>query len=174
MPLSKEQKNKAVEKLLDALKKQKSMVFVNYSGLNTKGILGLRNELKKNNSKLIVAKKTLARIAFEKQGIKFPDEIAQGEIAIAFGEQDETAPAKIIYNTSKREEALKISGGTIGEGKDLEFLDKERILALAQIPSQKELWAQLLCTLSAPIRNFIYVSQANIKGLAYILAQAKN
>jgi large subunit ribosomal protein L10 len=173
MPLSKEQKNKTIDKLIESLQKQKAMVFVNYSGLNAQEIFELRNKLKQAGAKLTISKKTLARIAFEKQGIDFPDEMAQGELAIIFGEQDEAAPAKIVYNFSKEQEALQISGGSIGGGKDCEFLDKNKIIALAEIPCQKELFARLVGVLSAPIRNFVYLQQANIKGLVYVLAKAK-
>ncbi len=169
MALTKEQKTEIIEKLTKLLQEQKAMVFVKYSGIGTEQLSDLRNKLRQAGTQFMVTKKTLAKIAFEKQGMELPKEASQGELAIAFGGEDEVQPAKIIYDFSKQEENLEIMGGFLGQGKDIEFLDKEKVITLAEIPSQEELFARIAGALSAPIRNFVYVQQANIKGLISVL-----
>jgi len=170
MALSKEQKTKVIEKLRESIAKQKAMVFVNFAGLKAKDVESLRDNLGKIGAKFVVAKKTLARLAFSEHKIDFPEKDINNELAIVFGFEDEIAPAKVIYDFSKDQESLKIIGGYMESG----FLAGEEMITLAQLPSRKELFANLVGTLSAPISNFVYVQKANIKGLIYALEAIKN
>ena len=170
MALSKEQKAKAIEKLKDAVAKQKAIVFVNFSGLTAQDMGDLRKKLKEIGAKLIVAKKTLAKLVFKERKLELPEEAIENELAIIFGFEDELAPAKAAYDFSKTQESLKIAGGYMED----EFVGAENMLALAQLPSKNELFARLVGTLSAPIANFVNVQKANLKGLIYALEAIKN
>jgi len=170
MALSKEQKIKIIGKLRESITKQKAMVFVNFAGLKAKDVESLREKLGKIGSKFIVAKKTLAKLAFSEEKIDFPEKDINNELAIVFGFEDEIAPAKVLYDFSKDQENLQIIGGYMESA----FLAGEKMIILAQLPSRKELFANLVGTLSAPISNFVYVQKANIKGLIYALEAIKN
>jgi len=170
MALSKEQKIKVIDKLKEGIAKQKAMVFVNFSGLTAQDIGDLRKKLKEIGAKILVAKKTLAKLAFKEKKLDFPEEQIQNELAIIFGFEDELAPAKVAYNFSKSQQGLQIAGGYI----ESEFLPAEEMISLAQLPSRKELFAKFVNTLSAPMTNFVYVQKANIKGLVYVLNAIKD
>ncbi|MEA3453188.1 MAG: 50S ribosomal protein L10 [Patescibacteria group bacterium] len=170
MALSKEQKTKIIEKLRESIAKQKAMVFVNFAGLKAKDVESLRDNLRKIGAKFVVAKKTLAKLAFSEEKIDFPEKNINNELAIVFGFEDEIAPAKAIYDFSKNEDSLQIIGGYM----DSDFLAGEEMITLAQLPSRKELFANLVGTLSAPVSNFVYVQKANIKGLICALEAIKN
>jgi len=170
MALSKEQKTKVIERLKDEIARQKAMTFVNFSGLKAQEVENLRKRLKAIGAKLIVAKKTLAKIAFSQEKIDFPEDEIKNELAIVFGFEDELAPAKAVYDFSKNQEKLGIVGGYL-EG---EFLPAQEVITLAQLPSRQELLGQLVGTLSAPISNFFNIQKANIKGLIYALEAIKN
>jgi large subunit ribosomal protein L10 len=170
MALSKEQKTKVIEKLRESIAKQKAMVFVNFAGLKAKDVESLREKLRKIGAKFIVAKKTLAKLAFLEEKIDFPEKDINNELAIVFGFEDEIAPAKTIYDFSKDQESLQIVGGYM----ESDFLAGEEMITLAQLPSRKQLFVNLIGTLSAPINNFVYVQKANIKGLIYALEAIKN
>ena len=166
MALSKEQKIKAVERLKEAITKQKAMVFVNFAGLSAQDLEELRAKLQEVGAKLTVAKKTLAKLAFKEEKVDFPEEEIQNELAIIFGfEEDEIAPSKVAFNFSKTQENLKITGGYM----DSAFIPANEMIALAQLPSKKELLGKLVGTLSAPISNFVSVQRETIKGLMYAL-----
>ncbi len=174
MALSREQKIKVVEKLRESIVKQKAMVFVNFSKLKVQDTEILREKLSNIEAKFIVAKKTLAELAFTEEKIDFPKEDINNELGIVFGFEDEIAPAKAIYDFSKKQENLQIIGGYM-KGKDkYEFLPAQEVIVLAQLPSKNELFASLLNTLFAPIDNFVYVQKANIKGLICVLEAIKN
>jgi len=64
---------------------------------------------------------------------------------------------------------LKILGGFL----ENKFVEAEKIIELAKLPTREELLARLVGSISAPISNFINVLEANIKGLIYVLTKAK-
>jgi len=169
MALSREQKEKKIEKLRQAIAKQKAMVFVNFSGLKAQDVENLRNKLNQIGAKFMVTKKTLAKLAFSKEKIAFPEQEFKNELGIVFALEDEMAPSKAAFNFSKENESLQIVGGYI----ESEFMPAQEMIALAQLPSRKELLGQLVGTLSTPISNFINVQKANIKGLIYALEAIK-
>jgi len=169
MLLTKEQKKKIVEGLKEKLEKQKSVVFVNFSGLKFVDLFNLRKKLKEAGAKFVVVKKTLAQIAFKEKDIGFPKEKLGNEIALIFGFEDEMAPVKAAYQFSQEKNNLKLIGGYISDGANSEFMSADDVIILAQLPSKQELFAKLAGTLSAPISGFVAVQRANIKGLMFAL-----
>ncbi|MBU3918961.1 50S ribosomal protein L10 [Patescibacteria group bacterium] len=163
MALTKEQKNKKVEKLEQAIAKQKAMVFVNFSGLKIKDLEELREKLNQAGAKIIITKKTLASIAFKQQKLELGKDELGNELAIVFAFEDEIAPAKAVYEFSKINESLKIIGGYM----ENERTGAEEMICLAQLPSKQQLYAGLVGSLLAPISNFVNVQRQNIKGLFY-------
>jgi len=168
MSLTKAQKEKIVEDLTDDLKQQKSVVFVAIGGLKVKDLSGLRRKLKEIGGKLKVVKKTLMKIAFEKMGLKLPENLI-GEIALVSAFENEILPIKSVHQFSKENENLKILSG-IFEGK---LLEKEKIIEIAELPTKEELLARLVRSVSAPISGLVNVLQSNLRGLVYILSTIK-
>ncbi|MBU0546975.1 MAG: 50S ribosomal protein L10 [Patescibacteria group bacterium] len=173
MPKTKEQKKLILEKLKEKIAKQKAMIFVDFKGLKVEDLSKLRNELSQKDSQLMVEKKTLIKKALEENKIDSNPREMEGEIALVFGFKDELAPIKVIYGFSKKNNFLKILGGYINSQKQ-EFLNSEDIITLGQLPSRKELLANLLGTLTAPISGFENVLNGNIKGLLRVLSSIKN
>ena len=169
MAQSKAQKQKVLEELAEKIEKQKSMVFFDFTGLKVKDLSALRKKMKAQGSEVKVAKKTLLKLAFKKAGSPSIVEELKGEVALAFGFEDEIAPAKLCYQFSKENPNLKILGGFF-EGK---IRGAEDIVALAQLPSREELLAKLVSSMSAPVSNFVYALQYNLKGLIYSLSLIK-
>jgi len=168
MSLTKAQKEKIVEELTNDLKQQKSVVFVAIGGLKVKDLSGLRRKLKEIGGKLKVVKKTLMKIAFEKMGLKLPENLI-GEIALVSAFENEILPIKSVHQFSKENENLKILSG-IFEGK---LLEKEKIIEIAELPTKEELLARLVRSVSAPISGLVNVLQSNLRGLVYILSTIK-
>jgi large subunit ribosomal protein L10 len=120
-----------------------------------------------------VAKKTLAEIAFkELKGEimkSFDIQNLKGQIAFIFGFKDEIPPAKVVWQTSQENPNLKILGGFL----ENQFIEAEKIIELAKLSGKEELLRRLVGSFSAPISNFIYILQGNIKGLLYVLNAIK-
>lgn len=169
MALTREKKEQIIGEIRQLLKDQKAMVFFNFEGLKTKEIIELREALKQADGKVRVVKKTLAEIAFKEFDAGIRKNIFKNQLAIGFGMKDEIAPMKIVYNFSKKNEKFEILGGYL----DKEFLAKEKVLLLAQLPSKENLIAQFLYALKYPISGFANALSGNIKGLANVLARIK-
>lgn len=171
MPKTKEQKRKIIEDLKEKISNQKILIFVEFKGLKTKDISSLKEKLKEKEGVFKVAKKTLLRIAFEELKLKISKKIKEleGEIALIFGFGEEISVAKEVYNFSKENENLKILGAFF-EG---EFIEKEKVIEIAKLPTKNELFQRLIGSISSPLVNLINVLEGNIKGLLYLLNSIK-
>jgi len=169
MPQTKEQKKKVVEELKEKIAKQKIVIFADFTKLKVKELSNLRKQLKKVDSELKVAKKTLSKIAFKEGGLEIDTKKLEGEIALIFGYKEEIPPAKTVYQFSQENPALKILGGFL----ENKLREAKEIVELAQLPTREELLAKLVGSISAPVSNFVHVLQANIKGLIFALSAIK-
>lgn len=173
MSKTKEQKKTIIGDLKEKLSRQKSAIFVDFQGLESKKLFQLRNELKKSDGGLAVVKKTLLRKvlgSLKQENFLKAVEGVEGQLALALGFGDEILPAKLCYKFSEENEALKILGGVLGK----EVLSKEKIVELAKIPAREVLLAKLVGSIYAPVSNFVYVLQSNIKGLITVLSKMKH
>lgn len=169
MAKTKEQKRKALAGLKESIKKQKAVIFVDFSGLKVEDLLKLRKSLKKVNGQLKVAKKTLIQLAFKEAGFTLDTKKLKGEIALVFGYKDEISPSKAVYQLSEENQNLKILGGFL----ENEFRGAEDFIELAKLPSKEELLTRLVGSISAPVTNFVRALQYNLKGLVYVLSTIK-
>ncbi|UMX48361.1 MAG: 50S ribosomal protein L10 [Candidatus Nealsonbacteria bacterium DGGOD1a] len=169
MAVSKTKKQEIVKELGDKLGRQKAVVFADFTGLKVKDLAGLKAKLRENGAEFKVAKKTLMKVAFKEKGINIDPKTLAGEIALVMGYNDETAPAKTVYEFSRTNQNIKILGGLLEKN----ALTLEQVLNLAKLPSKQELYAKLVGTMSAPSRNFAGVLQGNIRGLVTVLSKIK-
>ncbi|MCI5731759.1 MAG: 50S ribosomal protein L10 [Eubacterium sp.] len=131
----------------------KSVVLVDYRGLTVEQDTRLRKELREAGVVYKVYKNTMLRLAFDGTDYAQLDKDLEGPTAIAFGIEDETAPARILNKFSKEAEALQIKSGVV----DGEYYDEAGVKVLATIPSKDELISKLLGSLQSPITNFARV-----------------
>lgn len=168
MPLTKDQKKEKLKEIKDKLDRQKSIVFVTVDGLKTKDVLDLRKKLKEGDSEISVVKKTLMKIALKEKNISVEEDL-EGELALIFGFKDEISPAKIANQFSKENKSFKISGGILENS----FIERDKVIALAEIPPKEILYSKVVYTVSAPISGFLNVLQGNMRGLIQVLSSIK-
>ena len=170
MPLTKQQKQEIVVNLKDKLQRQKAVAFVNYKGINVKDLFALRRDLKKEGVEFKVLKKTLIDLALKESGLEnISVKDFDGQIALAFGYNDEIAPARLLYKFSKTNKSLSLLGGILTNN----FIDKEGIINLANLPSRKELLGILAGTMNAVMSGFVRVLSGNTAGLLTVLSKIK-
>jgi large subunit ribosomal protein L10 len=168
MPVTRKQKEETLEKLIDSFKKAKTVVFSQYQGTNVKGMRELRKRLRENKVAFKVAKKTLMTLAAKKIGFdQIPDEFMQGPIGLAFGMEDQIAPAKIIHEFGKTHETVKIVGA-IFEGK---LMPAGEVRAIATLPGREVLLAKLLGSMKAPIAGFHAILYGLLRNFVYALSE---
>jgi len=156
MALTKEKKQKSLADLKEKISKQKSVIFADFSKVNSKDLFDLRKKLKEAGCLLKIGKKTLIRIAFGQSGISFWNKIKNsvpGQLALVFGIDDEIAPARISNQFVKTNENFKILGGIF----EKRFIGKEKVLELANIPSRNELLGRLVGSIASSMIGFITV-----------------
>lgn len=172
MALTKEKKKKSLDSLSQKIAGQKSLVFVDFSKVNSKDLFAFRRKLKETGCELKVGKKTLIRIALGQKGISFWGKIkanVPGQLALVLGITDEVAPARLSHQFAKTNENFKILGGIF----EHRFVGKEHVLALAVLPSREELLAKMVGSIASPISGFEHVLIGNTRSLVSILSQIK-
>jgi len=169
MALTKEQKQKIIEDLKKKIALQKAMVFIDFAGLKVKDLSALRKKLKTADGEMKIAKKTLINLVLKERKIEVNFKKMEGEIALVFSYKDEITPAKTVFQFSLENPNLKILGGFL----ENKLRGADEMIALAQLPTREELLANLVGRVKAPISNFIYALNYNIKGLMYLLSIIK-
>ena len=156
MALTKEKKQKSLVSLKEKIAKQKSVIFADFSKVNSADLFKLRKNLKEAGCALKVGKKTLIRIASGQAGISYWNKIKSsvpGQLALVFGMEDEIAPARLSNQFSKTNENFKILGGIF----EKRFIDREKVLVLANLPTRNELLSRLVGSLSSSMASFVRV-----------------
>ncbi|WP_223068791.1 50S ribosomal protein L10 [Paenibacillus caui] len=151
-----ESKQAAVDAVTSKLKESATTVVADYRGLNVSQVTELRKQLREAGVEFQVLKNTLVRRATAAAELTELNEVLTGPTAIAFGANDAVAPAKILSDFAKKNDALKIKGGVV-EGR---VVSVDQIKALADLPSREGLLSMLLSVLQAPVRNFALAVKA--------------
>jgi large subunit ribosomal protein L10 len=171
MAKSKQQKELTLGQLTEQLEAAKSVVFADFRGLTVKEATEFRNKARKEDVKVLVAKKTLMRLAFSKAGYEGVDPSKlEGALVMITGMSDEVAPAKLAAEYSKGHEALKIVGGVL----ERTLVDAAAVKALATLPSKQELLAKLVGSINAPVSGLVNVLAGNLRGLVNVLNAVKD
>ena len=159
MAITKKQKSEIIDKVKEIVAKGKSIVFVNFHGLTVADVNELRRNLRAKGIGYYVAKKTLIKRAFDGSSIAGVLPELDGEVAVAYGE-DDLAPVKEIYDFHKKNtEVIKIIGGVF-EGA---YADANKLLALAKIPSREVLLGQFVNVINSPIQGLVIALDAIAK-----------
>ncbi len=170
MAKTKEQKQAQVDMLVTHFKESKSAVFANFQGLTVKQTEALRAACRENGIVFTANKKTLVQRALTDAGIDANALTFEGGVAVAFGMNDEVAPAQIVAKFAKEHDVITLFGGIL-EGA---YITGEKVKALSELPSKQQLYAQLVGTMNAPISGFANVLAGNLRGLVTVLGAIKD
>jgi len=149
MAITKEKKKKVLDSLKGIFENSKSVVFVNFKGLNVEQASLLRRDLKQSEVGYKVAKKTLVKKTLSE--VQFSGDLPplEGELSLAFGD-DLIEPARKIFSFSKKIDGkISIIGGIF----DGVFMDREKMTDIAQIPGRETLYAQFVNIINSPIQG---------------------
>lgn len=149
-------KSALVEEIAAKLKGAQSAVVVEYRGLSVAEMTELRNNLRAEDVELKVYKNSLvqrATVATEYEGLNAE---LTGPNAIALGNSDAVAPARVIAKFAKDHEALVIKAAVV-EGK---LLDVEEVKEISSLPNREGMYSMLLGMLQAPVSKFARVVKA--------------
>jgi large subunit ribosomal protein L10 len=149
-------KQESVDAVTAKLRESVTTVVVDYRGLNVAQVTELRKQLREAGIEFQVLKNSLLRRAAAAAELTELDSVLTGPTAIAFSVDDVVAPAKILNDFAKKNDALELKGAVV-EGR---VIGVEEVKALAELPSRDVLLSMLLSVLQAPVRNFALAVKA--------------
>ena len=139
-------KENKIESIKAKLSKAQVAIVTEYKGLTVEEITKLRRELQKESGDYTVTKNTLAKIALKGTDFEVLSECFKGPIALAFGYEDQVAPAKVLTKFIKDTK----KGEIIAAAMDGKLLSADEAKALAKIPSKQEIYAKMLGCINSP------------------------
>lgn len=170
MPKSKEQKKDFLDKLKDKLSKSKSVVFSSDTGLNVKTSQALRQELKQSGAEYLVAKKTLLKLATKDLDDNQEMDNLKGSVGVILSYEDEIAGPRVLNKFAEENETLELGGGIL-EGS---FIMPDIVKRLANLPSRKQLLANLVGSLKSPIVGMVGVLGGTTRSFVQVLNAIKD
>ena len=151
------EKAAVVAALVERLNGAQSGVFVDYSGLTVAEDNEMRSAMRKEGIEYAVVKNTMMRRALDSVGMGELDSVLNGTTSLATGTEDPIAPIRMVSEYSKKlGDKFNIKAAFM-EGK---ILSAAEIAQLSALTSKKDLYAQLVGTLMAPMANLAAVVNA--------------
>ena len=148
---TKEQKNQKIEEIKSSFAKAQVAIVTDPTGLTVEEITDLRRQLQKEGADYTVVKNTLAIKAVEGTQYECLVELLKGASAVAFGFNDQVAPAKVLAKFVKEVEKANFRGGAM----DGKLLTCDEVKALAKLPSREELYAKMLGCINSPASGIV-------------------
>ncbi len=170
MAITREKKQNIIKDLTDKFGRAKAAILVDFNKLSVAKTMELRKLLKQIGADYKVAKKTLINRVLKNKDYKG---VALGElktqIGVIFSYDDPVSAANSLYKFSKLNEALKILGGFLG----FDWQNKDRIVALAKLPSREVLLGQVARAVAAPLSGLVTALSGNMRNLVSLLNNLK-
>lgn len=157
----KDKKQATVNELHDKLESAKGIYLTDFTGLTVKKVTELRYRLRQAGVEYVVVKNTLAERALE--GLDMPDSVAdffKGPTAVAFGNDDPVAPAKVLVDFAKENDNKPVMKAAVVDNKAYTAAEVQR---LAKLPGREQLLAELAGAFEAPMSQMLYLLQAKLQ-----------
>jgi large subunit ribosomal protein L10 len=163
------EKEKTVAEIQKYLSDAKSVIFMDYCGINVSEDTTLRNKFRPEGVVYKIYKNNLVKIALNNLGITALDDQLVGTLSVAFSMKDEISAAKIVA-AENFQKKMAFKFGLIGDC----AIDAVGVAKLATMPSKEQLIAQLLGLIQSGARNLATVINAVPRNLAMVVdARAK-
>ncbi|SYZ73714.1 50S ribosomal protein L10 (fragment) [Candidatus Zixiibacteriota bacterium] len=149
--MPKPEKLQSVDEVKKYLTDAKAVFVTDYSGLNVEDMTKLRKNLRESSVKYLVAKNTLIKIAAKDTNFENIVGHLAGQTALAFGFDDPSVPAKILYNSFKERQKPVIKAFVL----DNQLFTGKDVLRLAELPSREVLLSQIVSAVESPFSSLI-------------------
>ncbi len=168
-----EKKKEITEELKKGVSNSKSLFLADFKNLKVEEINDFRKMCREENVRYKVVKNTLLKRIFSDEDIDGLSEFCVGPTAIAFSEEDEVSPARVLKEFLKKYKHRKDDFSFKIGYLDNKTVEKSEIGRLADLPPKEVLISMLAGTLKAPIGKFAMVLKANISKAVYALNAVK-
>ena len=163
---NKEKKVQIVDSLEQVFSRCNIAILTDYRGISATEMTGLRRRLREAGIEYRVVKNTLARFAAQRVGREELLSFFEGPVAIAFGYDDITEPAKALAGYI---EDSKVTMGIRGGFLPDRLLTSEDIDTLSKVPSREVLLAKVVGGIQSPISALVSRLTAPMSGIIGVL-----
>ena len=164
--MNKNQKSDLVSYIQNNISGSQFIAIIQYRGMSDRQLFDLRVSLKSKNCNIKIAKNTLVKVAFKGTDLEKLNNHLNGPTAIVYS-QDPVALSKVIVDTSKQVESLKIITGFFKSN----LMPESTIKDLAKLGSMNEVRASFVGILKSQQSQFLNILGAPEKGLATLKNQ---
>ena len=153
--MERSEKEVQVSELRSIFNSMSAGVLIDYRGIEANQAVELRKKLNEASSSMKVIKNSLARIAAKDTPFeKLADHFTQTR-ALVYSNADAVQQAKVLSETAKSLESLKVIAGILVDGDKTSILKKGEVERLSKLPSREELLVKLLFLMHAPATKFV-------------------
>ena len=163
-------KEDKISQMKEKVDKAQVAIVTEYKGLSVEEITNLRRALQKEGGDYMVTKNTLAKLAIKGTPYEVLAETLKGPIAIAFGFNDQVAPAKALSKFIKDTK----KGESIAAAMDGRLMSADEAKALATLPSKEEIYAKMLGCINSPASGIASSVNAVMSSLVRAVAAARD
>lgn len=163
MSKTKAQKTNVITKGMEELKNSANLIFADFGGITAQNLRDLRLLLKNAGAKFQVIKKRLLRIILKEKGIDFDPKQFEAQVGTIFIKGDIFEIVGSMYKFAKDKESFKILGGI--DLNKAEQIEIDFIKRIGQLPSREILLGQVLRTMAAPLKAFMWILQERSRKL---------
>lgn len=164
---TKAQKGEELKKGKKLLEGSNVLVFADFSGVTTANTTKLRKAMREVGGEFLVIKKRLLNLLLKEKGVSFDVRGFDGSVGTIFSEVDIEKISGPVYQFFSKLEVpeggkkdawvKKILGAFDVKGG--QAIGADQIVFIGKLPPREVLLAQLLGTLAAPLRSFMYLLQ---------------
>ena len=163
-------KQDKVSLIKEKVDKAQVAIVTEYKGYSVEEITNLRRALQKEDGDYMVTKNTLAKLAIKGTPYEVLAETLKGPIAIAFGFEDQVAPAKALSKFIKDTK----KGEIIAAAMDGRLMSAAEAKALATLPSKEEIYAKMLGCVNSPATGIVGSINAVMASLTRAVAAVRD
>lgn len=159
--MSKYVKEMMMDQLKTELGDHKSVLILDFKGLDAVSENKLRLDLRKKKIHMRALKNTLARKVFDAQGIKGLDKILTGPSVAVWGGAGVAELAKEIFDQVKKLKKPEIKGGAV----DGVVIGPGQVEEITRLPSREALIGRVVALALAPVQRVLALANAPGSGL---------
>ncbi len=163
-------KSEKISQMKEKIEKAKVAIVTDYKGLSVEEITKLRRLIQKEDADYMVTKNTLAKIAIKGTEYEVLADSLTGPVAIAFGFDDQVAPAKVLAKFMKETK----KGEILAAAMDGKLLSASEAKALATLPSKQEIYAKMLGCINSPASGIANSINAVMSSLTRAMAAVRD
>lgn len=168
-PVNREGKSEIIESLRERLSGAPAVLVADFQGLKVEHTDQLRRQFRQAGVHYEVVKNTLMKQAIQGTRMANMAGLFKGNSAIAWHDEDPSAPAKVLKDFAKGRDDFKLKGGWL----DGKLLAPEGVEMLATLPGKNELRARLLSVLGGVPTKFVRTLAAGPQTFLQVLMARK-